>query len=74
MSPNYCSQPSLTKPQQIGYRDWTILIFPAVGGYRPLCIASETNFWTDEMTHPTPEGAIAHGKRFIDATVGQVQR
>lgn len=59
------------KPHQVSYRDWTILVFPGVDGYRPLCVASETKTIGDRHPYPTPEVAIAAGKRFIDKAIAK---
>lgn len=59
------------KPHQVNYRDWTIVVFPAADGYRPLCIASQTEVLSDRTPYPTPEQAIAVGKHFIDRAIAQ---
>ncbi|MEB3828222.1 hypothetical protein [Phormidium sp. CCY1219] len=57
------------KPHQLSYRNWTILVFPTADGYRPLCLASETQVLSDGTPSPTPEAAIAVGKRCIDRAI-----
>jgi hypothetical protein len=68
MNPNRDLQTA--KPHQVNYRDWTILVFPGTDGYRPLCLASETEVLSDTKPYATPEVAIAAGKRFIDRAIG----
>lgn len=64
MNPNH--QGFQAKPQQIGYRNWTILAIPTAAGFSPMCIASLADFWSDEKSYSTPEQAIAAGQHFID--------
>lgn len=73
MIPDHQGDLSMAKPHQIAHRDWTILAIPTAEGFRPLCIASLADFWSDEKSYPTPEQAIAAGKRFVDAALDQME-
>lgn len=71
MIPDHQGDLSMAKPHQIGYREWTILAIPTAQGFRPLCIASLADFWSDEKSYSTPEQAIAAGKHFVDAALNE---